>query len=107
MANKVNRAAQFLPFDALKGLSEKIAQVEEELSRVDKIDLSDYQKEVLDETLQKLRVGSVVNITFYFNCHYVQVENEVDDINLPQRYISINHTKIYFSDIYSMDIVEN
>lgn len=107
MANKVNRAAQFLPFDALKGLSEKIAQVEEELSRVDKIELSDYQKEVLDETLQKLRVGSVVNITFYFNCHYVQIENEVDDINLPQRYISINHTKIHFSDIYSMDIVEN
>lgn len=106
MANKVNRAAQFLPFDALKGLSEKIEQVEEELSRVEKIELSDYQQDQLNEVLHKLNVGNVADITFYYNCHYVQVQSEVDDINLPQRYISINRTKIYFDDIYQMEIVK-
>ncbi len=107
MTNKVNRAAQFLPFDALKGLSEKIAQVEEELSRVEKIELSEYQQEQLNETLHKLRVGSIVDITFYYNCHYVRVQNKIDNINIPQKYLLLNHNKIYFADIYSMNIVEN
>ena len=37
----LNRAAQFLPFDALKGLSEEIQRRIERRSRIEKIELSE------------------------------------------------------------------
>ena len=40
-----NRAAQFLPFAALKGLSEELQNRIERRSRVDKIELSDESKD--------------------------------------------------------------
>ena len=49
----VNRAAQFLPFDALKGLSEEIQSRIEKRSRVERKELSEERKEEISAVLCK------------------------------------------------------
>ena len=62
--NKANRAAQFAPFDALKGLNEALRKKEEKLSRVEKIELSEEMSEELSHKLIKLEKGQRIKITF-------------------------------------------
>lgn len=50
----VNRAAQFLPFDALKGLSEELQSRIEKRTRVPKHEFSDEKKEELSKTLVRV-----------------------------------------------------
>ena len=45
--NKADRAAQFQPFDALKGLQEELRAREERRTRVAKKELSEEQMELL------------------------------------------------------------
>ena len=67
----VNRAAQFLPFDALKGLSEELQSRIEKRTRVPKHEFSDEKKEELSKTLVRVDKGTVVRINFYLNGHYI------------------------------------
>ena len=45
--NRQERAKQFMPFDALKGLKEALKAKEEKLTRVAKRELSEEQQEIL------------------------------------------------------------
>ena len=70
----VNRAAQFLPFDALKGLTEEIQSRIEKLTRVERKEISDERKEEISSVLCKLEKDMVINLTFYSAGHYYEVE---------------------------------
>ena len=73
----VNRAAQFLPFDALKGLSEELQSRIEKRMRVPKHEFSDEKKEELSKTLVRVDKGTVVRIKFYLNGHYIDIEGKL------------------------------
>ncbi len=102
---RVDRAAQFLPFDALKGLQEELRKREEKLSRVDKIELSDEQIENISNTLTHIEIGSRVQITFYLNGHYFDVEGDVAKISTIYKYLTIGQQKIFFDDIYQIEVI--
>ena len=110
MENKnddLNRAAQFLPFDALKGLSEELQNRIERRSRVDKIQLSDESKDAISNVLCRVKKGTEIRVNYYKNGHYIIVEGIVTKISQVYHWLKVVDTQIYFDDIYEISIVED
>lgn len=108
MENKnddLNRAAQFLPFDALKGLSEELQNRIERRSRVDKIELSDESKDAISNVLCRVKKGAEIRVKYYKNGHYLIVEGMVTKISQVYHWLKVVDTRIYFDDIYEISIV--
>jgi len=103
--SKVNRAAQFLPFDALKGLSEALRKKEEEHNKVDRKELSEDQENDLSRNLCRATEGAHVEITFYSDGHYFSANGIVNEQNCMKNYLKIGDKKIFFEDIYSIEIL--
>ena len=104
--DRKERAKQFMPFDALKGLQEELRRREEMHSRVEKKVLSDDQMENISAELNKIQKGSKIIITFYDNGHYVTIEAMVAEINAIYRYIKMGTGKVFFDDIYNIRVIE-
>ena len=105
MAKKIDRAAQFLPFDALKGLQEELRAREEKLSRVERRQLSDEMCAELSKVLQQIQRGSDIEVTFFYKGHYYDLIGTVADINSVYRYILVGEQKIFFDDIYTISLI--
>ena len=102
MLNKQDRARQFLPFDALKGLKEALR--EKEIEYVEKVELSDESKEILSNKLKLIEKSDIINITYYFNRQYKEVKGIVKEISAKkQKIILSNDIKINFSDILNIN----
>lgn len=104
--NNQERAKQFMPFDALKGLQEALRVREERRSRVEKRTLSEDMEDELSRILQRIQRHSRVRLTFFKNGHYIDLEGDVSNIDEIYRFITIGSQKIFFDDIYSLNIVE-
>ncbi len=104
--NRVDRAKQFLPFDALKGLQEELESREEKMSRVPRHDLSDELMEELSSVLSLIEKGSIVDMTFYRKGHYYNLRGEVESLNIIYKYLIIGEEKIHFDDIYTLSLVD-
>lgn len=65
MANqqKADRAKLFLPFDALKGFREALA--EKERIVVPKTELSEDRKEELDRLLHQIKPGDIITVVYF------------------------------------------
>lgn len=86
--NKVARAKQFLPFDALKGLQEALR--EKEIEYEEKKDLSEDTLNDLNNKFNQIDNGSFVKITFYKNGKYSEIKGRVTNINYIKKKIQIN-----------------
>lgn len=102
---ELNRAAQFLPFDALKGLSEELRKREERHTRVEKVELSEEETADLNDKLCLLTGGDRVEITFYYKGHYLTIEGDVVKMVPQMHYLTIGQTNIPFDDIRSIKIL--
>lgn len=100
------RAKQFQPFDAMKGLQEALRDREERHSRVEKHDISEEQIERNSEVLSSLERGDTVRIDCYRCFHDVTLTGEVTQVSIPFRYLKLDREKILFSDIYSITVTE-
>lgn len=98
-----NRASQFLPFDGLVGFKEEIKK--QEITKKEKKELSDDQKEYLSFILNNLEKEMLVEITYYKIAKYKSLKGKVERIDYIERIIYINDEKINFDDIY--DITTN
>lgn len=104
--NRQERAKQFMPFDALKGLREELQAREEKVSRVSKRELTEEQEEQLSEVISQLEKGMLVKATFYYNGHYIEITDRLVERNLTLKYLTIGKSRIYFSDLYEVIIIE-
>ncbi len=86
--NKVARAKQFLPFDALKGLQEALR--EKEIEYEEKKDLSEDTLNDLNNKFNQIDNGSFVKITFYKNGKYSEIRGRVTNIDYIKKKIQIN-----------------
>ena len=102
----LERAKQFMPFDAMKGLKEALRKKEEKYCRVEKKELSDDEKEELCASLIKINKGDRVQITFYYLGHYLTLDGTVLNKNIPYKYLTIGTQKIFFDDIYYVCTIE-
>ena len=94
----IDRARQFMPFDALKGLQEALREKEKEVEQ--RRELSEESLIELNEQLQRVSIGDFVEIEFYKNQKYIVREGNVTTLDLIRRKIILNENEIInFFDI--------
>lgn len=98
--SQADRAKQFMPFSAVKGLTDALAKKERII--VPKRELSDDYREELDHTLSQIRLKDIVTIVYFHDDQYIRITGMVSRIDLSSGYIQIVNTKILFRDIDSI-----
>lgn len=98
--DRAERAKQFMPFDALKGL--KAALREKERIVVEKKELSEEKGEELDRKLHQLQLKDMVTVIYFQENEYVKVTGMVSRIDVTARVLKVVNTKISFEDIYDI-----
>lgn len=88
MVSRADRAKQFLPFDALKGLQEALR--EKEIEYKEKVELSDESLARLEREFNKIEKGSYVSIKYYKNGRYLDIRGIVTNIDFVRKKIQIN-----------------
>lgn len=71
-----NRARQFLPFDAMKGLQEALRAAEFENESVSHHRLSEDEAKRIGELLQRLHDKHLVRVRYFKDDHYYESEGE-------------------------------
>ncbi len=95
-----DRAKQFMPFAALKGLEQALEEKEKIV--VDKIVLTEDSLDELNIKLMQLRIHDIVTVVYYSNNEYIKLTGMVSKITLSSRVLQIVNTKISLDDIYSL-----
>lgn len=90
MANRVARAKQFLPFDALKGLQEALREREKEIEYEVKKDLSEDTLNDLNNKFNQIEEGSLIRIKYYKSGRYSEIKGVVTNIDYIKKKIQIN-----------------
>jgi len=103
-----DRAKQFLPFDAMKGLSEALRDREERHLREEKRELSEEQISLLARQLSRLREGMTVKVYCYHAFHNVYLTGKIEEFDRNEKFILLEGAadKLWFDDIYSVRITE-
>lgn len=99
------RAAQFLPFQAVKGLDEALLAKEKIV--VPKIELSDEMYEELDKKMHKIRKGRIITCIYFHKGEYLKVTGMVARFDEIARILQIVDTKIPFDDILDVSYDED
>ena len=95
--DKGSRAKQFMPFDALKGFREAVAEKERII--VPERDLSEEKKEELDWKLRQIQKRDIVTVEYFKDKEYAQVTGMVTRIDDASRTLEIGNTRIDFVNI--------
>lgn len=100
------RAKQFAPFDAMKGLQEALRDREERHDRVQKRELSEEAQKNISDVLRRLCRGMKVDVTYYGAFHEERERGYVTDVNIQAGCIVVENTTVWLEDIYSIRIIE-
>ncbi len=96
-----NRAKQFMPFAAVSGLPQALAQKEKII--VDKIQLTEDMAEELDWNMQGLEVGMMVTVVYFCKEEYLKKTGIVSRIDREARILQVVETKIEFDDLLKLE----
>lgn len=99
--DQADRAKQFMPFDALKGLKDALR--EKERIVVEKKELSEEKGEELDRKLHQLKLKDMVTVIYFHENEYLKVTGMVSRIDETARVLKVVNTKIRFEDIYEVE----
>ena len=100
------RAKQFAPFDAMKGLQEALRDREERHQRVERREISDEDAERNSKIFAKLQRGMKVTICCYFAFHDVELRGSITNVDITFKNLKLDDVKIWFDDIYSIIITD-
>lgn len=92
-----DRAKQFMPFAALKGLPDALAAKEK--ITVPRIELSEEMAEELDRKMHELVKGMIAAVVYFHRDEYIKITDMVARIDETSRLLQIVNTKIPFDDI--------
>ena len=103
MASREDRAKQFLAFDALKGLQEALR--EKEIEYEQQLELTEESYMELQNILNKIEIGSNVEIRYYKSKRYIKIIGIVTKIDYIKKKIQLNETEnINLDDIIEINI---
>ena len=100
--DRADRAKQFMPFDALKGLREALAEKERELLLVERKELSEEARAELDARLSQLHEKDRITVNYYKYGEYLEVTGIVESVNYLRRRLMVGDEVIPFDDIYEL-----
>lgn len=106
--DETQRGKQFLPFAALTGLEDELADAE--FRPVDKVVFSEDAAEELDRQLRRVQPGDMVDVTYYAKTArggtVLRRTGMVARIDPITRTLTVVKTPIPFSDLYHIDLLE-
>lgn len=97
--NREDRAKQFAPFDALKGLREALREKEIEHERQQKKELSDEDAKELEKTIKSLSKGDTAEILYFKDGYYITKSINIEKIDTVFRHIKTSENTISFDHI--------
>ena len=98
-----NRAKQFAPFSAIRGLKE--AMEKKEKIYVEKIILSPEMEEELDRKMHQIKTGEMATVVYFSNGEYLKKTGLVARIDSNTRQIQIVDEKISFENLLDISKV--
>lgn len=93
-----DRARQFAPFDALKGLQQALRLKEYEHDRIEKGDITEEKIEEISKTLNDLEKGDSVEVTFFCDGYYKTMKGK-SKVDVFEQKLIVDGTTISFDDI--------
>ena len=96
------RAKQFLPFDAVKGLREALKK--KEMVSESRHEVSEELAMELNEKIQAIQKGSTVTVTYYYIDAYIQLTGTVIHFDPVFRTLEIDDIVIEIDDILDLDL---
>ena len=103
---RADRAKQFLPFDAMKGLQEALRDREEKHARTARREIDEEQMEANSQVLMRVEKGMKVRLSCHHAFHDVVIEGRVERIRLPYHDLTIEGAGVIaFEDIYSISLI--
>lgn len=103
MMMRQERAKQFMPFDAMKGLQAALRDREEKHSRVERRVLSEEALEANSAALSRMEKGAFISVRCYSAFHEVVKCGTVTELNPAFGFLRLGGEKIYFRDIYEIN----
>lgn len=94
---KVDRAKQFLPFDALKGFREALREKEKVI--VSKISLSKEEADILSKKIIQIKKNEIIKVVYYNKNSYIKLEGMVSNVDFISKTVTIVNTEISFLDL--------
>lgn len=98
--DRENRAKQFMPFDALKGFREALA--EKERIVVPKRVLPETWENELEWKLRQLQKRDMVRAEYFQRGEYVCITGMVSEMDKENKVLKVVNTKIAFEDIVDL-----
>lgn len=102
--NREERAKQFQPFDALKGLREELKLREMRVLEEEKRLLAEEEAAVLSRRLAALRGGELVEFSVYDRGHYRQGEGRVVGLDRNEGYLRLENERLCLLDLYRLRV---
>lgn len=95
------RAKQFMPFSALRGLPEALAGKEKVI--VPKVELTEEMAAELDRKMHMLEMGKIVTVVYFSKDEYLKKTGMIAKIDEAARVLQIVNTVISFDDILDIE----
>lgn len=103
MLNNIDRAVQFMPFDALKGFREELNKVEK--IKESKKEFCDDYFGNLNEKINNLKIGDRVLIKHYYELEYIETIGIIRRIDKIYKKMYLVNCLIEFDDIIEIKIL--
>ncbi len=100
--SRADRAKQFAPFSALKGLDEALRQKERVF--VEKPEFSDEAAGELSQKLAEICIGMRVCIVYYSGGEFISIDGIVTGIDKTFKKLTVVKTEISMDDILDIKI---
>ena len=100
------RAKQFMPFAAIKGLEEALEQKKRALRRPPRLPLSEEESKALDRALRRLKKGMWVRLSLYEGEDVLTACGRVERIDPANRTLQLLGRTVPFGDIRRLSFEE-
>ena len=99
------RAKQFMPFAAVKGLEKAIIQQDQLLNREDQMELGEEQVQEINMVLNRIKRGTAVFVRFYKDGKHQTMQGKVQRFDFIRSVISINGEAIPIEKISDIRLI--
>lgn len=101
------RAKQFAMFDAMKGLTEAIAEKERQICI--QRELTEDRIQEINQCVLELNAGDCVEVTYYcqYEKKYKKTVGVVNKINYYWKELQIGNMQIDFSEIFTLEVIRS
>lgn len=106
MQNRLDRAKQFLAFDALKGYSKLLNSNRLNIRKENKKILFDDNYDELNNTFKKINKDMLIRVKYYNDDQYIESTGRVKKIDLYRRKIYFLRCIIDIDNIVDIDIID-